>query len=68
MKIGHLATVSTPSENDQLTAAVQELIDSNLHIETFHPWIGFRRGGVDMKGEKVVEICVVSNKNVVSSI
>ena len=51
MKVGHLATVNTPSENDQLTAAVQELIDSNLHIETFHPWIGFRRGGEDKKGK-----------------
>ena len=47
MKIGHLATVNTASENDQLSAAVQELIDSDMHIETFHPWIGFRRGGED---------------------
>ena len=50
MRDGHLATINSESENDQLSAAVQELIDSNLQIETFHPWIGFRRGGEDRKG------------------
>ena len=60
MKDGHLATIISESENDQLTAAVEELIDGNQNIETFHPWIGFRRGGDDRKGKYHMVIFVYS--------
>ena len=60
MRNGHLATIHSASENDQLTAAAQELIDSNPQVEEFHPWIGFRKGGDDVKGSFLtIYLCLI---------
>ena len=50
MEAGHLATVNSMSENDQMSSAIQELVDSKAQIKVYHPWIGFRKGGEERKG------------------
>ena len=59
MKSGHLATIRSVSENDQLTAAIEEMIDSSPHVEDFHPWIGLCKGGQYGKGLKKIKSTVL---------
>ena len=50
MQAGHLATVASSSENDQLTSALHEMLSPKPQVKRYHPWIGFRKGGKDAKG------------------
>ena len=50
MKAGHLATVVSSSENDQLTSALHDMLNPKPQVKRYLPWIGFRKGGKDAKG------------------